>query len=329
MTAPLTVYIVGKGAVGSYLGDLLRAIGVNVVYAPRDRSQVTPCAADVAIVAVKAYDTAGAIETLRAAIPYPEKCVFVCPQNGVGNEEQLIAAFGADNVVAASLTVPVARDREGHAIATKDGALALAPTGATAFNWLVATFASTGLRVKVVDDWRALKWSKLALNVVANASCAILNVLPNRLVHFEKVFTLEIRMLREVRAVMGVLGLTPIDLPRYPVRALLSIAMLPSPVARGMLATRIAGGRGAKPPSLLIDLRRGKPETEVNVLNGAVAAAGAEHHVATPVNAVYARVLDAIAHMPQLWAKYRERPEVLEAEVVAEVRRQRALAREA
>ncbi|HEY9084648.1 MAG TPA: ketopantoate reductase C-terminal domain-containing protein [Candidatus Tyrphobacter sp.] len=323
----MNVYIVGKGAVGTYLGELLQGIGVEVVYAPRALADVTRCDADVAIVAVKSYDTPAAVETLRAAIAYPEKCVFLSPQNGVGNEEALIAAFGADNVVAASLTVPIGRDRDGRTNATKEGAIAFAPTGATAFNWLVATFASTGLPVKVVEDWRAMKWSKLALNVVANASCAILNVLPNRLVDFDRIFTLEIRMLREVRSVIQSIGLTPIDLPRYPVRALLGVATLPSPIARGVLATRIAGGRGTKPPSLLLDLRRGKPETEVNVLNGAVAAAGLEHRVATPVNAVYARVLDAIAHMPQLWAKYRERPEALEAEVEAEVRRTHALAR--
>jgi 2-dehydropantoate 2-reductase len=321
------VYIVGKGAVGTFLGDLLETIGVEVTYAPRNHPDVTPVDTDVAIVAVKAYDTDSAIETLRRGIVQPEKCVFVTPQNGVGNEEKLAAAFGSDNVVAAALTVPVDRDRDGRANAAKDGGLAFAPVGASAFNWLVATFAQTGLNVKVVEDWRALKWSKLVLNVVANASCAILNVLPNRLVHFDKVFTLEIRAIREVRAVMGKMGITPIDLPRYPVRALQGIATLPSPVARAILAGRIAGARGTKPPSLLLDLRGGKPQTEVDVLNGAVAAAGHAHGVPTPVNAVFARVLEDIAHMPQLWAKYRERPDTLEFEVDAEVHRVRALAR--
>ena len=205
---------------GTYLGDLLRAVGVDVSYAPRRLDQVQPYDADVAIVATKAYDTDGAIETLREAIAYPEKCVFVSPQSGVGNEERLAAAFGTDNVIAAALTTPIGRDRDGNARATKDGGLALAPIGSNAYNWLSATFASTGLTVKVVEDWRALKWSKLALNVVANASCAILNVLPNRFVHFDKIFTLEIRMIREVRAVMQALRIETIDLPRYPVRAL-------------------------------------------------------------------------------------------------------------
>ena len=323
----MKVYIVGRGAVGTYLGDQLESIGVEVVYAPRAFEEVTPFDADVAIVATKAYDTDSAIETLRKAIQYPEKCVFVCPQNGVGNEEKLAAAFGADNVVAAALTVPVDRDRNGRASAAKDGGLAFAPVGKSAFNWLTATFASSGLRVIVVEDWRALKWSKLALNVVANASCAILNVLPVRLVHYEKIFTLDIRMIREVHAVMSAMKIKPVDLPRYPVRALFASATLPSPVAKRVMAGRIAGGRGTKPPSLLLDLRAGKPDTEVDMLNGAVASAGHESGVATPVNSVYTRVLDDIAHMPQLWAKYRERPEALFAEVEAEMRRVKALKR--
>lgn len=323
----MKVYIVGKGALGTYLGDLLRGVGVEVSYAPRALEDVTPYDADVAVVATKAYDTEAAIETLRRAIRFPEKCVFVSPQNGVGNEERLASAFGSDNIVAAALTTPIDRDRDGNARPAKEGGLALAPVGANAYNWLGATFASTGLAVKIVADWRALKWSKLALNVVANASCAILNVLPNRFVHFDKIFTLEIRMIREVRAVMQALDIEAIDLPRYPVRALFGVAALPSPLSRGMLAHTIAGARGTKPPSLLLDLRRAKPQTEVDVLNGAVAAAGRERGVPTPVNAVYARVLNDIAHTPPLWAKYREHPERLEAEVEAEVKRAKALAR--
>ncbi|MBD5606945.1 MAG: hypothetical protein IAI48_17930, partial [Candidatus Eremiobacteraeota bacterium] len=40
--------------------------------------------------------------------------------------------------------------------------------------------------------------------------------------------------------------------------------------------------------------------------------------VATPVNTAFARVLGDIAAPPQLWAKYRERPAALLAEVAAE-----------
>jgi len=324
----MKVYIVGAVAVGTYLGDLLQGVNVDITYAPRQLADVIPVDADVAIVAVKAYDTDSAIETLKKALPFPQKCVFVSPQNGIGNEEKLGAAFGEDNVVAAALTIPVDRRDGGHGRAVREGGgIAFAPIGKNAYNWLNATFASSGIRVHVVHDWRGLKWSKLALNIVANATCAILNVLPNRLVHFGDVFTLEIRAIREVRAVMHAMSIAPIDLPRYPVRMLQNVATLPSPVARRLLASRVAGARGTKAPSLLSDLRANKAQTEVAFLNGAVASAGRDHGVRTPVNAVFARVLEDIAHMPQLWAKYRERPDALAAEVEAEVARVKALAK--
>jgi 2-dehydropantoate 2-reductase len=319
----VNVYIVGAGAVGTYLGELLARIGNSVTYAPRDLGAVQPVDAELAIVAVKAYDTDGAIETLRRALRNPSVTTIVSPQNGVGNEEKLAAAFGADAIVACALTVPVDRDRDGHVLAAHSGGIAFAPVGSVSHNWLLAAFGSAGLSVKAASDYRALKWSKLALNVVANASCAILNVLPERLVHFSDVFTLEIRAIREVRLVMSKLGIVPIDLPRYPVRALQGIATLPSPLARVVLANRIAGARGRKPPSLLLDLRAGKNQSEVDVLNGAVARAADAAGLRAPVNAVFARVLNDIAHMPQLWAKYREHPDVLESEVRAEMQRTR------
>src|SRR6185437_3346574 len=220
-------------------------------YAPRSLTEVQTVDAELAIVAVKAYDTDGAFETLRRALRDPAATTIVSPQNGVGNEEKLAAAFGADAVVACALTVPVDRDRDGHVLIAHEGGIAFAPVGSVSHNWLLAAFGSAGLTVKAAADYRALKWSKLALNVVANASCAILNVLPERLVHFSDIFTLEIRAIREVRAVMAHLDIVPMDLPRYPVRALQGIATLPSPLARAVLANRIASARGRKPPSLL------------------------------------------------------------------------------
>ncbi len=312
----MRVYVVGAGAVGTYLGELLRGVGSEVVYAPRELAAVDPVEAELALVTVKAYDTPGAIETLRRALRDASATTIVTPQNGVGNEELLAAAFGAENVVAAALTVPVERDAAGRGVAAKGGGIAFAPVGeSNAHNWLLAAFGATPLPTSAVTDYRALKWSKLALNVVANASCAILDVLPVQLVHWDEIFRLEIHAIREVRATMKAMGIAPIDLPRYPVRALQRVATLPSPVSRPLLASRIAGARGEKPPSLLLDLRSAKHRTEVEHLNGAVARAAREAGVPAPVNTAYARIVSDIAHMPQLWAKYRERPAALLAEV--------------
>ncbi len=320
----MRVYVVGAGAVGTYLGEALRATGADLTFAPRRLEEVEPVDADLAIVAVKAYDTGSAIETLRRALRVGADVTIMTPQNGVGNEERLAEAFGADRIVACALTVPLERGADGRIAPAHRGGIALAPVGSLAHNWLVAAFEATPIPVKVASDYRALKWSKLALNIVANASCAILNVLPERLVRMEGAFGLEVRAIRETRAVMAALGLTSLDLPRYPVRALQGVVSLPIPVARLVLARRIAGARGHKPPSLLLDLRAGKGRTEVDVLNGAVSRAGRTLGVPTPANAALARVLSDIAHMPQLWAKYRERPAALLAELAAEERRTEA-----
>lgn len=321
----MNVYIAGAGAVGTYFGDLLRGDSATIAYAPRRLDDVSPVSADLAIVAVKSYDTDAAILALQRALGADSRATILCPQNGVGNEEKLAAAFGADAIVSCALTVPVDKSRDGQVAASNSGGIALAPVGSVAHNWLVAAFEAANVPVKVASDYRSMKWSKLTLNIVANASCAILNLLPERLVHMESMFALEVRALREAAAVMRALGIEAMDLPSYPVRALQGVVVLPTPVARLVLTSRISGARGRKPPSLLLDLRAAKGRTEVDVLNGAIAAAGRKLGVPTPVNAVFARVLDDIAHMPQLWAKYRERPQALLAEVEAEQRRMAAI----
>ena len=293
-------------------------MGCEVSYAPRTSAGVLPVAADLAIVAVKAYDTDAAIATLQRALADSPDCTILTPQNGVGNEELLAAAFGADRIVSGALTIPVERLPDGSIVAANRGGLGIAPVGGVAHNWLVAAFARTPIPVTVLADYRSMKWSKLALNVIANASCAILAVLPGRLVRLEGMFALELRAIREARAVITALGLAAVDLPRYPVRALFGLVSMPDPVARMFLARRIAGARGLKPPSLLLDVRAGKGRTEVDALSGAIAAAGARLGVAAPVNAAYAHLLERIAAEPATWEIYRDRPHELLRAVEAE-----------
>jgi 2-dehydropantoate 2-reductase len=309
--------VVGAGAVGRFLGEALRGAGCDVIYAPRDAGRAVPLGADLAIVAVKAYDTEAAIATLQNALVDAPDCTILTPQNGVGNEEQLAVVFGPDRIVSGALTVPVERLSDGSFVAANRGGLGLAPVGSVAHNWLMAAFARTPIPVSAIADYRAMKWSKLALNIIANASCAILDVLPERLVRFDGIFELELRAIREARAVMAALDLSPVDLPRYPVRALFGLVSLPDAIARTFLARRIAGARGLKPPSLLLDVRAARGRTEVSALNGAIATAGAALGIATPVNAAYAGVLARIAADPSVWATYRERPAALLAAVVS------------
>ncbi|HVA38173.1 MAG TPA: ketopantoate reductase C-terminal domain-containing protein [Candidatus Dormibacteraeota bacterium] len=311
----MKVYVVGGGAVGRYLGGLLADHGGEVIYAPRDLEQVVPIdGLDLALVAVKSYDTPGAVETLRRALGRAMGTTILTVQNGIGAEEQLAEAFGADAVASGALTVPVQLDDD-RVLATGSGGLGIAPVGGASINWLLAAFGSTGIEVRSYADYRALKWSKLVINLVANATCAILDSLPEHLVKHPGAFRLEVHALREAVRVVRAQGIALVDLPRYRVRALANALRLPSALARLLLASRVAGARGEKPPSLLLDLRSGRPRTEVSALNGAVVRAGKAAGVPTPVNAVLTDILEDIVRSQALWAKYRQRPEALIARV--------------
>ena len=62
-------------------------------------------------------------------------------------------------------------------------------------------------------------------------------------------------------------------------------------------------------------MRAGRGLTEVGVLNGAVAAAGARAGVATPVNAVFTQLTELVARDPSARERYRNDPAALLAAV--------------
>lgn len=310
----MKVLVVGAGAVGTWFAGELRSAGCEIVFAPRELAAVVPLDVELAVVAVKAYDTPGAVATLQRALAEPRSAAILCLQNGIGNEEQLAAAFGADAVIAGALTVPVEREAGGSVRAANRGGLGIAPFGKQAHNWLIALLNRTGMPLVVAGDAAALKWSKLSLNIIANATAAILDVEPVQIMNDRRLFALERAALLELRALLRTLRIRPVDLPRYPVRALLGAAALPEPLARAILAPRIARARGGKTPSLLLDLRQGRGHSEVGVLNGAIAAAAAQAGLAAPVNAGLTRILQEITTDAGRRERYRTHPAALLAE---------------
>ena len=133
------------------------------------------------------------------------------------------------------------------------------------------------------------------MNITANASSAILDWSPARIFADPRLAEMEVSAWRETLAVMMALGVRPVRLGRYrwplfaPFVRKLPAAML-RPIARRMAG----GGRGHKMPSLHIDLHRGKSQSEVGWLNGAVADHGRRLGVPTPVNRSLCDILSAL-----------------------------------
>jgi 2-dehydropantoate 2-reductase len=345
----LRVVVVGAGAVGSFLGGTLAAGGADVTLLARrpftgpDAGSLTlregvearsvavrrlaadhgdlP-AADVVIVAVKAFDLDAALAT---ATRWPGAAV-VTAQNGVGAEAVADAWIPYPTpLLAASLTTAVEASADGDGVTRlRTGGIGVAvvrdddrATGSAIARRLVEAWTAGGLPAMLVANADAMKWSKLLANLVGNATSAILDLDPAAIYRDRRMYPIERAQLLEALAVMRALGLQPVDLPGADIGMLLRGIRLPAVVGRPLVARGIAGARGGKSPSLRLHVRGGGTgPTEAPWLNGAVAAAGAAAEVPTPVNAALAALVEEVAADPGRAAWFAGQPGRL-AEAVA------------
>ncbi len=266
---------------------------------------------DLVVLTVKAYQTGEAIEELAPLLRRGARVVTL--QNGIGAEEAIAEAAGADRVIAGTLTLSVSLLRPGAVRQhTADGGVALAPVdGDASVADIAEALRRAGLRVDVLGDYRAMKWSKLLLNMLGNATSAILDLPPSEIVRNPRLWGIERDAFREAVRVMQALDRAPVALPGYPVPALVKAMRAPAWIARRTVGPRLGAGRGGKMPSLHEDLERGRERSEVEVLNGAVAREGRALGVPTPVNAVLADVLTAIAAGRRPRDEFRRNPNAL------------------
>jgi 2-dehydropantoate 2-reductase len=263
----------------------------------------------LAILAVKGYDTPGTLAALAALHPR----AVLSLQNGLGNEELLAAQLGPQRVIAGSITTSVEVAEPGLVAVAKRGGIGVAPfTPGAPTHLAAAALAEAGFAVREFTDYRALKWSKVLLNILGNASAAILDMPVAAVYADPRLVRLERRMFLEALAVMDRLGARPINLPSMPA-ALLAQAMrrLPEPLLFPLLRRAVASGRGGKPPSLQLDLARGRERTEAQQLYGAIAAEAARLDIPAPVNAGLWQIIHSIATGAAAWDAFRGKPEQL------------------
>jgi 2-dehydropantoate 2-reductase len=153
-------------------------------------------------------------------------------------------------------------------------------------------FNHAGIETMEAPSYEALKWSKALLNIVANATSAIVDRPPGTVYRDDLLYKLEVRMLRETTAVMSALGIEVVDLPGSPARRLAAaVRHVPGFLLKPILTRLVARGRGDKMPSFQLDLASGSGKSEVSYHNGAIARAGQRARIPTPVNATLDRVL--------------------------------------
>jgi 2-dehydropantoate 2-reductase len=244
---------------------------------------------DVAIFALKSFDTAGALLSLT---PFTKQLPpILCLQNGVDNEPALVQALGPDKVIPGTVTSAVGRLTAGDVVLERLRGIGVA-AGHPLSTHLVAALDAAGLNARLYENTASMKWSKLLTNLVSNASSAILDMTPSEIFAHAGLYNLELAQLRECLTVMDAQRISVVDLPGTPVRMLaFAVRHLPAAISRPLLTRAIGKGRGAKMPSFHIDLHTGRGQSEVDYLNGAIVRAGARLGLSTPANTVLTNTL--------------------------------------
>ena len=348
----LNVLVFGAGAIGTYFGGSLILAGHNIVFVEQpkmvtelrerglrldltvderrntkevfvieSRSFVIEPSLedalrfgpfDVALFALKSFDTTAALEGMK---PFADKLPpMLCLSNGVENEQSIAQALGADKVIYGTVTTAIGRRGAGDIVLEKLRGVGVA-AGNPLSEKLVSALDGAFLKSRLFPEPHGMKWSKMLTNLIANPSSAILNMTAAQVFSNKKLYKLEIEMLSECLAVMAAQKLQVTDLPGTPVKALALATKLPLWLSKPFLARAAGSGRGAKMPSFHIDLYSGRGQSEVEYLHGAVVRAGKEFNISTPINELLTDTLLALTNKEIPPEEYANQPEKLLSKV--------------
>ena len=291
----LKTAIVGPGALGSLLAahltesgcetvlldhrperaEFINKRGLIIEYGGKDRRvKLTLSAdpssvakADLVVVCVKAYQTE--IATRHLAPFLKQDAVVLTLQNGLGNVETLIDIFGEKRVwggVTAQGATWLGLGQIRHA-GTGDTVIASVSSGNNRkeLDRVASMFTLAGLPTHTESSVNSLIWSKLIVNVGINPLTAITRLRNGQLLEHPGTADVMEKAVTEAMAVAEALGIT---------------LLYPDPLER---VRQVARATAENIASMLQDIRAMRP-TEIDAINGAVAAKGRELGIPTPVN---------------------------------------------
>ncbi|HJQ84371.1 MAG TPA: ketopantoate reductase family protein [Candidatus Binatia bacterium] len=311
------ILIAGAGALGSVVGGLLAAAGWRVTLLGRrphleavrahgltidglfGTHRVRGLALATApnelagpytaiLLTVKAYDTA-AVAAAVASHLAPDG-FLVSLQNGLGNLEAAARAVGAERVLGGRVIFGAELVESGSVRVTvfADPVLVGSPEpsdpvrAAAAARW-ATRLAAAGVPAETTDDVLAALWAKVFYNAALNPLGALLGLRYGELPEH-----------RDTRAIMD----TVIDEAFAVARAEDVALRWPDAGAyRDEFYRRLVPSTAEHRSSMLQDIERGRP-TEIDAINGEVAARGARHGLPAPVNATLTRLIRARAARP-------------------------------
>jgi len=308
---PYTILITGLGALGTVFATMLKKAGHRVHALTREKylsaladkrlrvtgiwgehealldgihSTIDPLrntAFDLIILTVKSYDTAAAIEQVKALVG--GDTLVVVAQNGYGNYETVAAAIGRERALLARIIFGVKLHAPGRAEVTviADDVRMGQPEGAIdpgRVKAIAAAINQAGVPTSYAENVSAILWDKILYNAALNPLGAVLECTYGRLAENPETRRLMDRIIDEVFRVAQAHNIplnwkTPEEYRRH-------------------FYTRLVPPTAKHFPSMYYDVKAGK-RLEIDALNGAIVKLAQEKGISVPVNETMTALIKA------------------------------------
>ncbi len=302
------VAVVGAGAMGALFGGLLREGGLDVTLVDVWREHVaairaeglgivgyggdrripiiatddpSECGAvDVVLVQCKAANTTEAMRTALRGGLFGEDTVAISFQNGLGNEETIAEVVGDARVLGGVTAQGASVEGPGcvRNYAELPSVIGEMGGGVSARARAIAdAFTRHGLPTSASEDIRRDIWKKLMANIGISAASGVSNLTLGELMAIPELRAVCYSAVDEAAGVASAEG---VEMSREESHEVLD------EIVGG-------GGTGANKSSLCVDILNERP-TEIDCINGAVAARGAARGIATPINSTLVALVKAL-----------------------------------
>lgn len=261
----------GLAALRNYGVTLVQPDGQQTSYHVQVADEIEPCrGSKYALVLVKSWQTEHAARQMANCLA-PDGIALTL-QNGLGNAETLTKHLGPQRVAQGVTTTGATLLSSGRVRPGGEGVVSIGAH--PGLQPILEMLTTARFNPDVLEDVRALIWSKLIVNAAINPITALLQITNGEILTRPAAKELSADLAREVAAVAAAQG---IDLSHI------------DPIE---ISNQVALATASNHSSMYQDLQRGAP-TEIDAICGAVVHNGEIYHVPTPANKVIWQLVKA------------------------------------
>ncbi|MFC1931337.1 ketopantoate reductase family protein [Chloroflexota bacterium] len=303
----MKIAVLGAGAIGSLIGGMLKKSGEEVYLvnihpehveainqrgllisqAGKDDEKIAIPATtdpgsvgvvDIVILMIKTQDTVAALK--RALSLIGPQTLVVTLQNGLGNPEKIAGFVNRDNIIAGTTTMSAIKKAPGHVVNEFPGGAVHSikkwvGQNNEAVQKIAKVFSDAGMRTEVLDDLDQFLWKKIAIVGGFSALVGITRLKIGDLLSVEEGEWLIRRVIREIVEIANKKGIK-LNLEEEHERAMSYFKSIKGHVS-----------------SLCLDVLNGRT-TEIDSLNGAIAAEAQALGLEAPYNKTLANLVKII-----------------------------------